>query len=325
MHKHAIVTGATGFLGQHLVSLLVEQGWHVTALCRDHFKAAHLPEGVQVVQGDITDAASLARLPAGADAVFHTAASTNTWHRRNAEQEKINLQGTVNVLKMAREKGAGRFIHTSSVVVYGTNVHEVHEDLPKEGDQSWINYVRTKTLAEKHVLAETATGSMQAVVLNPTHIIGPGDTRNWARLIKMLAGRKLPAIPPGAGSFADVRSVAAAHIAAFEHGRAGHNYLLGGDNLDFAQFIQLAAEKLAVKPPRLALSEKSLMRIARLKDWLSRFSGKEPDMTPESVALISHRYRAISSKARDELGYSSLPVSESLDDCIAYLRLLEFI
>ncbi len=325
MSKRAIVTGATGFLGQHLVNQLVEQGWQVTALCRDHFKAAHLPKSVQVVLGDITDPMSLDKLPEGADAVFHTAASTNTWSQRNAEQDRVNLEGTRNVLDMASNKGVKRFVHTSSVVVYGTEVHDVHEDLPKAGDTSWINYVRTKTLAEKMVLNETADGRMDAVVLNPTHIIGPGDRRNWARLIQMLARRKLPAIPPGGGSFADVRSVAAGHIVAFEHGRSGENYLLGGDNLSFAQFIEKTAEKLAVRPPRMALSEKALMRIARFKDWMSRFSHTEPDMTPESVALISHRYQNVSDKAAKELDYVSLPVDESLDDCIAYLRLLEFI
>jgi len=325
MPKRAIVTGATGFLGQHLVNQLMEQGWQVSALCRDHFKAAHLPKGVQVVLGDITDPASLNKLPEGADAVFHTAASTNTWSQRNAEQDRVNLEGTRNVLDMAKNKGVTRFIHTSSVVVYGTEVHEVHEDLPKTGDASWINYVRSKTLAEKMVLEATQTGPMQSVILNPTHIIGPGDRRNWARLIHMLARRKLPAIPPGAGSFADVRSVAAAHIAAYERGRAGENYLLGGENLSFAQFIEQAAAKLAVRPPRLALSEKALTRIARFKDWLSRFTHKEPDMTPESVALISHRYRNISRKAAAELDYVSLPFEESLEDSIAYLRLLEFI
>ncbi len=325
MRKHAIVTGATGFLGRHLVAQLAEQGWHVIALCRDHFKTAHLPEGVKVVLGDITDAASLDKIPAGADVVFHTAASTNTWKARNHEQTRINVDGTGHVLEMAIRKGVPRFVHTSSVVVWGTHVHAVHEDLPKAGEDSWINYVRTKTLAENMVLAENVRQRLEVVVLNPTHIIGPGDTRNWARLIQLLAKRKLPAVPPGAGSFADVRSVAAAHIAAYEKGRPGENYLLGGDNLSFARFIALAAEKLAVKPPRLALSEKNLMRLARLKDGLSRLTRKEPDITPESVALISHRYRNVSDKAQKHLGYTSLPVSESLDDCIAHLRLLEYI
>lgn len=325
MNKHAIVTGATGFLGHHLVNQLVEQGWQVTALCRDHFKAAHLPRSVHVVLGDITDAGSLEKLPVGADAVFHTAASTNTWQQRNAEQEKINVEGTRNVLNMAEAKKVRRFIHTSSVVVYGTEAHAIHEGLSKTGDRSWINYVRTKTLAEFEVLQRVAESGLDAVILNPTHIIGPGDTRNWARMIQMLARRKLPAIPPGAGSFADVRSVAAAHIAAFESGSTGENYLLGGENLSFRDFVLLAADKLQVRPPRFELSEKALIRLAKAKDWLSRFTHREPDLTPESVALISHRYRCVSDKAAKTLDYVSLPVTESLDDCIAYLRLLELI
>jgi nucleoside-diphosphate-sugar epimerase len=233
-------------------------------------------------------------------------------------QTRTNIDGVKNLLELARQKQIKRFIHTSSVVVYGmhSKIKNVTEEMPKAGKNSWINYVKTKTITEEIVLN---CKDIDCVVINPTHIIGPGDRHNWARLIKMIAEAKLPSIPNGAGSFVDVRNVASGIITAFHKGVNGENYLLGGTDLNFKQFVYKVAEKLKVKPTKIQLPNYLLKTLAHSKNFISRFSNTEPDITPESVALISDLYACDAAKARKAIDYQTFDFNKTLDDTIAFL------
>jgi nucleoside-diphosphate-sugar epimerase len=316
----ALVTGATGFLGQHICQQLLEQGWQVYALCRSREKAKVLDAKIKIIIGDILSPQQFTEhIPPDLDAIYHTAASTNTWFKNNALQTKTNLNGTQNIIDLALEHQVKRLIHVSSVVVYGIHktLNNITEDMPKSGIDSWINYVNTKTASEQLVLN---TENLDAVIINPTHIIGPGDRHNWARLIKMIAQQKLPSIPNGAGSFVDVRDVAKGTIAAFHHGQSKENYLLGGTNMDFKQFVNLVAIKLNVKATSTQLPNSLLMLLARIKNLISRVTNKEPDITPESVTLISDLYACDSIKAKKTLNYDTIFFNETLEDTIKFLR-----
>lgn len=316
----AFVTGATGFLGHHICQQLSQQGWTVYALCRSQDKAQDLSGTCHIIIGDVlsTDLFT-SQLPAGIDAIFHIAASTNTWFKNNALQTQTNLQGTQNIMDLANKHQVKRFIHISSVVVYG--IHDtlkyITEDMPKAGKGSWINYVNTKTASEELVLKNK---NLESVIINPTHIIGPGDRHNWARLIKMIAQQKLPSIPNGAGSFVDVRDVANGAIAAFHHGRSGENYLLGGTDMNFKKFVNAVADALNVKATRTQLPNSLLMLLARIKNLISKITNKEPDITPESVTLISDLYGCDSAKAKSELNYQNRDFQQTLTDTLNYLR-----
>lgn len=320
----ALVTGASGFLGQHLCQQLAKQGWQVYALCRSQQKAQKLDRALEnsinIVLGDILEPEALKeQLPNNIDALFHTAASTNTWFKNNTAQTKTNLQGTQNMINLVFELNINRYIHISSVVVYGIHksLKNITEDMPKEGKDSWINYVNTKTASEKLVLNNKY---LDCVIVNPTHIIGPGDKHNWARLIKMIAYKKLPSIPNGAGSFVDVRDVAAGVIAAFYQGKKAENYLLGGTDMNFKQFVTKVADKLKVKPTSVQLPNFLLMALARTKNLISSLTNKEPDITPESVTLISDLYGCDASKARKELNYQTRDFEITLDDTLKFLK-----
>jgi len=316
----ALVTGATGFLGKHLCQQLTELGWQVYALCRSNEKAKELGAEVNIIKGDILATDKFAsQLPQQLDAIFHTAASTNTWYKNNAIQTVTNLQGTKNMLNLAIDNQVKRYIQISSVVVFGihTQLSNITEDMSKSGSNSFINYVKTKTASEKMVLE---TQGLDAVIINPTHIVGPGDKHNWARLIKMIANKKLPSIPNGSGSFVDVRDVVAGIIMAFHQGKKGENYLLGGTDLNFKQFVHKVADKLKVKPTSVQLPTFLLKVLAFIKNTVSRINNKEPDITPESVALISDLYACDAVKARKELGYQTREFDSTLDDTIEFLQ-----
>ncbi len=317
----ALVTGATGFLGGHIVRLLLENDYTVRALYRSETTIAAIAElPIEFVQGDVSDRASLDRAMHDAPAlVFHVAASTAMWKPRSAEQTLVNVEGTRNVVQAALRAKAGRLVHTSSVAVYGLTEEVISESSPHLGRDSWINYARSKALGEDAVQAGIRSG-LDAVICNPTHIFGPGDTQNWARLIMLVDQQKLPGVPPGSGSFIDVREAAQAHLVAAERGARGASYLLGGEECSFLDLVQRIGRLLGKPAPSKAVPAFAMRALAQIQDRWSRFSGKEPELTPESVAFVCQRMHCDISKARRELDLKVTPLDHLLADTIAWLR-----
>lgn len=317
----AVVTGATGFLGGHLVRLLCARGYQVRALYRSESALGSLRGlPVEPCQGDVTDVASLdAAMRGKPELLFHVAASTASWKPKFAEQTRINVDGTRNVVQAALRAGVGRMVHTSSVAVFGLTDDVISETTPHLGRGSWINYSHTKALGEDEVQAGVKAG-LDAVICNPTHIFGPGDTHNWARLIVMVDQQKLPGVPPGSGAFVDVREAAHAHVAAAERGVCGENYLLGGEQTSFLDLVQRIGRQLGKPTPTRSIPAVALKAVAHAKDWLSRLTGKEPDLTPESVAFVCHHMRCDFSKAQRELDLKVTPLDHLLADTIAWMR-----
>lgn len=321
--RTAFVTGATGFLGLNLVEQLVAADWQVTVLHRGESDTRRLFRfPVAAVTGDITDPPSLRRvIPQGVDAVFHVAANTTMWSRNAGRQMRDNVEGTANMAAAARVAGARRFIYTSSWNawgwVLGTSV--LTEDRPQRGFESPLPYDRSKALAEAEVRAAITAG-LDAVILNPAHIVGRYDTHNWARLITLVHQRRLPGVPPGSGSFCHAAAVARAHIAAAERGRTGENYLLGGADATFLEVVRLIGD-LADRPvPHRALPSPLLKAIARLYAIRGMVSGREPDITPEGAAVVCAHARIDSGKAADELGYETSSLRTMLDDAYRWLE-----
>lgn len=318
----AFVTGATGFVGANLVRELDRQGWETTVLVRAGSPTRDI-EGrdVDIRTGDIVDAASVRQaMPAGVDAVFHVAASTNVWAGNNDEQDRINIDGTRHMVEAAIDAGAGRFILTSSFATWGFQRGLITENSPRSRNSDWINYVRTKRIAEDLVKDAVKSGRLDAVILNPAHILGPGDRHNWARMIVMVAEGTLPALPPGGGAFADVREVAKAHVAAFHQGETGQHYLLGGDDFSFAEVVQLVGELLGRSVPTRPTPAWLLRTIAHAHAAVASITRKPPRITPESAAMICHHSRCDSTRARTVLGYQHKSIRPLVEDTIDWMR-----
>ena len=312
------LTGGSGFLGGHLLHELRAAGGTVRALSRSTESDAALTAlGAQPVRADLRDATSLTRAMQGCSAVFHAAADTSMWRRNAAAQTDTNVQGTHNLLRAAEAAGVQAFIHTSSVSAYSHLVHKtMHESTPQRGGESWINYERTKFLGEQAV----RQSNVPWIVLNPSHILGPGDRHNWARLIMLIDQEKLPGIPPGIGSFADVRQIAKAHVAAWQQQRFGQTYLLGGEHVSFVDFVHYVGSQLHKRTPRKATPAWALMAFAQLAYGWSRLSGKEPDITPESATLTCHKLRVNSSKAISELEYFETPFKSLTNEMLTWMK-----
>jgi len=322
MTQTAFVTGATGFVGSHLARELHRQGWDVHVLVRPTSSLQDVRDvPLTVHSGDVVDAASVSSaMPRGIDAVFHVAASTNLWSKRNEEQSRINLDGTRNLLAAAEAAGARRFIHTSSFAAWGLLDEPFTEDSPRTDSSDWINYVRTKHLSEQMVRDAASGGRVDAVILNPGNVLGPGDRHNWSRLFRMVSERSLPGAPPGGGNFCDVREVARAHVQAWHRGRTGQCYLLGGEFATYLEVISLAGKLLDVPVPPKALPAWAMRAAARRKSLPAVLSGREPDITPEAAAIAVHRLRCDSARAERELGYRAAPLRDMVGDTVAWMR-----
>jgi nucleoside-diphosphate-sugar epimerase len=322
MSLTAFVTGATGFVGSHLVRALCDQGWTVHLLARPSSPLDEIRDlPFEKHLGDVTDAESVMKaVPRGVDGVFHVAASTNFWSRRNDEQTRINVDGTRHVLEAAIDAGARRFIHTSSFVSWGFTDSTIDEESSRTSSSDWINYVRTKHLSEQLVLQAAREKRVDAVVLNPANVLGPGDRHNWSRLFRLIHERSLPGAPPGGGNFCDVREVARAHVRAWHDGDCGRRYLLGGEFARIIDVIAIAGELLDRPVPRRPMPAWVLKTSARLLTALAELRGREPDLTPESAEMTSHDIVCDSGLAERELGYRSVPLRDMIRDTIDWMK-----
>jgi len=312
--KKAFVTGGAGFLGANLVAQLVSSGWEIIV-----FDTANAAQGeqrdVSFVQGDITDPACCERaLPSGVDAVFHLAGDTSHWKLGDERQTRVNVEGTRNVVAAALRGKARRLVHTSSIAAYGFQPSRITEGMRSTALDSSINYFRSKRLAELEVQRGIERG-LDAVILNPSNILGAHDRSGWSRFFGLIEQGKLPGVPPGRSSFCHVREVAAAHLAAFERGRSGHHYLLGGADATFLELVQQIG-KLLEQPTPSRVTPVFLSKLAgRLALWGSYLTRREPDLTPEKATLLSSELLCSSEKAERELGYRSVPLETMLEDC----------
>jgi len=317
-----LITGASGFLGRHLAQQLKAEGHNVFGLSRSaRADAILVADAVTPVRGDLMQPEQLATAFAKPfDAVFHTAADTSQWAPNDDRQTRVNVEGSRALAEAALAAGVAAFIHTSSVSAYSHLVHgTLREDVPQRGGESWITYERSKHLGEQAVRAVAARG-LPLVVLQPAHILGPGDTSNWSRLIRLIDQGKLPGVPPGSGSFADVREVARAQVRAWQRGRFGETYLLGGEYFRFLELVTRVGNKLGRKTPARATPGWALMAWARMVDAVSRITRREPDITPRAAMFVIHDLIVDSGKAQRELDYAITPMDRLLDDTIAWLR-----
>ncbi len=317
----AFVTGATGFVGRHLIDVLREDNWTIIAAVRDTKKAQTLlGNDIECRAADLTEPLTMKEaMPEGVDCVFHVAADVGTWSRDNDRQYRTNVEGTAGLLQATVDQKARRMVHVSSIVAYGEHTETISDDTPRLGAESWVSYVNTKAYAERKV-KEAVDRGLDAVIVNPTDIVGRYDDQNWVRMIKMVADGTLPAVPPGNGNFANGRAVAEGVLAAYKHGKTGENYILGGPYATFHDFLSLAAEKLGKPKPKKPVSVGLLKFLASLLDLISRLTRKRPQITREEAYFACQQYRVNYDKAVKELGYRDVPVSQSIDEAIDYLR-----
>ncbi len=321
MTRTAFVTGGTGFVGLNVVQALMAAGWDVTALHRPTSDLRFLSRfHPRLAAGAITDRNSLiAAMPDRTDTVFHVAGNTNMWRQRNAEQTRDNVEGTRNVVEAAIATGARRLVVTSSISAYGPVSGELTEETPSRAEQSRVNYQRTKWQAQEIARGAVARG-LEVVILQPGGILGPYDLGTWSRLFTLIRDGKLPGVPPSGRTFAHVREVAAAHVAAADQGEIGGQYILGGENKSILDLVREICRVLGKPEPMKEMPAGLLRVVAGTGDFLSRFTGKPPSITPEMAEAFGTRIFCSSDKAQRELGFRVVSLEVMVRDSYDWMR-----
>jgi len=319
-----LVTGAGGLVGQNLVRALIAGGRQVRVLVRRPVAALETLGGVEAVRGDITVADDLARACDGVEHVYHCAALVSMWERLGDAMWRTNVEGTDRVLDACRRAGVRRLIHCSSVDAIGLPEGDAPstETTPWNWDRLGVDnpYARTKWESQRRVLA-AAAADLDAVVVNPTYMFGPWDTRpSSGRMILEVAAGKAIGWTSGGNNFVDVEDVALAMIAAAARGVRGECYILGHVNLTYREIFSEIAGVLGVRPPRFAIPRP----LARLGGWMGDLSGRitrrEPSVNSLTARLgyVGHYYDP--SKASAALGLRHTPIREAIAKAAAWFR-----
>lgn len=318
----AFVTGSTGFLGLNLIEALTTEGWEVHALHLPGEELRHLIRFRTVpVQGNILDYESLLRaIPQKVDAIFHMAGDTSTWNRNNARQYEINVTGTSRMVAASIERRAQRLVHTSSISAFGCHPGiPISEDTVSNAAKRGANYHITKQLAEEEVRKGVRRG-LSALILNPCNVLGPYDRVNWSQIMRAVYLDELRGIPPGSGTFAHVRDVARAHIAAALKGVSGENYVIGGVYASFGEVIREIGALLGKEITEKRLPPWKLKVATCASMAASLISRREPLMTPAKYLRLVGDLRCDDRKAVRELGFSTTPLRTMVADSLAWLK-----
>ena len=320
----ALVTGATGFVGAAVARALLGARWQVRVLARPGSDRRNLKSlDVEVSEGDLADSNSLERAAQGCDGLFHVAADYRLGARDPAELYRSNVEGTRNVLSAAHRSGVQRIVYTSSVATIGIPADGTpgDEQSPNSLENMIGHYKRSKYLAEE-VVREAARGGISVVIVSPSTPVGPGDVKPTptGQLVLDAAAGRMPAYVDTGLNIVHVDDVAAGHLLAYERGRPGERYILGGQDMSLREILELIARLEGRNPPRVRLPYGVVLPIAYLAEGFARLTGRSGRITLEGVRMSRKKMFFSSAKAVQELGYRWRPPVQAFEDAIRWFR-----
>jgi dihydroflavonol-4-reductase len=281
-------------------------------------------EGIdaEIVTGDLRQPEALRSALTGCDALVHVAADYRLWVRDPAEMYAANVDGTRELLRLAREVGIDRVVYTSSVATMGfkSDGTVVDEDTPVSLADMIGHYKRSKFLGEQEAI-KAARAGQHVMILNPTTPIGPGDAKPTptGRIIVDFLNRKFPAYVDTGLNLVDVGEVARMHYAALAQGRPGERYILGGENLTLKQILDRMSAITGLPSPTMKVLHAVAMAFAFFDEtFTGKLLKKEPRATVEAVRMGRKMMFASSARAERELGFKHVPIYHALRSAIQW-------
>ncbi len=322
--KTALVTGANGFVGCHVVRALLAQGVRVRALIRHDADVRGL-EGLDYEMhiGDLRDAAAISDAAGGCEEIYHVAADYRLWVRDPAPMYATNVDGTRNVIAAAKAANVRRLIYTSTVGALGIGADGIgREDVPVTLEAMVGPYKRSKFLAEQEAIRAAHEG-VPIVIVNPSTPIGPYDFKPTptGRIIADFLNRRLPAYIETGLNLVPVEDVARGHLLAAERGRIGEKYILGGENLTLAEMLQRLSRLSGLPAPRVRIPYAVAFGFALGAEAVARtVTHRPPRASLTEVRMARKKMFFDSTKAQRELGYTPGSLDEGLTRAIDFFR-----
>jgi dihydroflavonol-4-reductase len=317
----ALVTGATGFVGAHVVRVLAERGDEVGVVYRNPDRLEAL-DGIDYegAKSDVLDYRAMRQAVRGSEVLFHIAGYVASSPVEQVWQ--LNAQGPVVAVEAAAAEGVRRVVLTSTVSAIGLAEGDEPADEGTTYPSDWLGltYPDSKHAGESAARAAAARHGIELVVVNPAYVLGvpvnrsqPGETST--RTIGNYLRGRLPAVIDAPMNFVDVEDVATGHVLAADRGQPGERYILGGENVAWPQLIDRVAELSGVRYPILALPA-GIGRVGRVREAL----GIPGPISAEATNLMGKDWRFSSEKARRELSYQPRPLDETLRATIEWYR-----
>lgn len=333
-----LVTGGTGLLGSHLLLRLCEECSVVYALNRKNSDTLHVKEifkwynkenlfyKIKWLEGDLTDIFSLHDALNHIEYVYHCAAvvSFNPQHKKL--MQKINSEGTANLVNACLEKGIKKLCHVSSTAAIGkaTNNEIITEDTPWKISKKNTYYSITKYNAEREVWRGIEEG-LNAVIVNPCVIIGPGNWNKSSNSLFKTAYKGMPFYTEGSNAFVDARDVANIMVTLMQSNISSERFLTISENVKFKDLFTWIAEAYEKKPPRIKISawmSSVAWRLEKIRCYITR---QEPRITKETAMAANKNYSYSNKKIIDTIGYNFIPVKESIENACNFYKNKKFI
>jgi len=305
------LTGGSGVVGRPLVRHLIERGHQVQALAHSAGSALVLEQlGARPIIGDVLDQDSLHSLVAGTDRVFHVAGVNEMCSKDPEHMDRVNIEGTRNVVAASRAGGVGRLIHTSSAATIGERRGTVGSETSPHRGSYLSRYERSKHLAEQALFDEC--GDLDVVAVNPSSVQGPGRASGTGGLFLDLLNGRLPVLVESRVSIVDIDDCARGHVLAAEHGVPGERYLLSGASFGMAEVLDLLAEVTGRRSRPRFVSGWLASAGATAVELGARLTGRRPNVCREMVRVLRAGHDYDGSRASRELGLDYTPLRTTI-------------
>ncbi len=322
--ENILVTGATGFLGMHTVRALLQDAYRVRAFVQNGQDTKQLEAlGVPYTLGDLLNKTDLDKAIQGCNIVIHAAAMTNVLPGRNAKVRAVNIDGTRNMVEIAKRHKIQRFIHigTANSLGYGSKEHPGDESKPGNCAKYKLDYIDSKLAAQAFILAQVKDHSFPALVLNPTFMIGPGGTINGSnQLIIHVSKRNKIIYPRGGRNYVAVKDVARGIANAVSMGKIGECYILGNKNLSYKEIFGMIATnggkslKLFPIPPFI------LKSVGFMAEVIGKLSAKTPTFSYALAKMSCDEHYYSAAKAVKEITLPQTPLHDAIKEAIDWNR-----
>lgn len=324
-----LVTGADGLLGSNLVRELLSRGHEIRAFVQPGRQQITL-EGLTIEKfaGNLLNSEEVITSAEGCDAIIHCAASTAVWPIRSGIINKVNIDGTKNIIQAVYKNTINRFIYvgTANSFGFGSKENPGVEGNPYKSATYGLDYMDSKYKAMQVVLREVRENSLPAIVVNPTFMFGPYDsTPSSGAMIVALYKGKVPGYTKGGRNYLCAKDAAVAIANALTQGSVGECYILGNENLSYKEIFTKISSTIGVKAPRLAIPSGFAKLYGHLGSLMGKITGKAPAVSYPLSRIAGDEHYYSPAKARKELGLPQTPVETGIKESFEWLKENEYL
>ena len=314
-----LVTGATGLIGSFICRVMLEAGYSIRALKRktsDMSLVKDIQSEIEWVEGDLLDVMSLERNMEGVTGIVHSAAFISYDSRDEPMMQKINVEGTANMVNVALKQNINHFLHLSSVAAVGKKTLDnlIDETRTIDQDDQLTGYARSKWLSEVEIWRGIAEG-LPAVILNPSLVLGPGDwEKSSTQLFKYIKEEKR-FYTTGLVNYVDVRDVAQAALRTIKQKTIGERYIISAESVSYKQLFDMMADALGKRPPSIKINASTIKWLSRLDRVRTLLTHQKPLVTDELAQVARNKHTYNNQKAVETLSIEFRSLNETIQWC----------